>query len=123
MVVDKLFLHIGEKMNFGKMVGTVVLLMASSSVLSYESGVWTKVTQIYSKNDGSIFVYFGEDALPGCYANKGAFLTGSNIDRLYSTLLAAYLSGKDIKPLYNFRTVTEGYSGWALCDIEAVYVN
>lgn len=100
----------------------VVAFVASFPAFSYETGSWTSVQQIYSKNDGSIYVYFGANTMPGCYNNRSGYLKGSDIDRLYSTVLAAFMGGKEVLPLYRYDNRNEGYSGWGLCYVEAVYV-
>ena len=106
-------------MNIRKFI--VGLLIATSAMPSfaYESGEWTSVTQIYAKNDGAIFVYFGANAMPGCYQGKAGYIKGANVEKLYSTILAAFMAGKSIKPLYHINAAN---SGWGLCFVEAVYL-
>ncbi|ACR13944.1 hypothetical protein [Teredinibacter turnerae] len=89
---------------------------------AYEAGEWTKVAQIYAQNNGTVFVYLGSNSMTGCYNDNAAYLKGDNIDKLYSTILAAHMSEKQIKPLYQFDNTDEGYSGWGLCYIYGVYI-
>lgn len=97
----------------------LLLSICSLPALAYESGTWTKVQQIYAKNNGQIFVYFGANAMPGCYQNNAGYIRGSDIEKLYSTILAAYMAGKNIRPLYQ---IDASKTGWGLCYVEAVYI-
>lgn len=98
-----------------------LFLLASSIMTSaYETGKWSKVDQLYVKNNGQVFVYFEKDKLPNCYHEKGAFLSGSNTDRLYSMLMAAQMAGKKVLPLYQYKN--KDSTGWDMCILEAVYI-
>ena len=87
---------------------------------------WTKVVSIYSPLSGSApYITFQSGTLVGCYADSGAYMPVTNIDaaaRVYSTILSAQMAKKDIKVYYNYIPVADGYSGWGLCNIEAVFV-
>lgn len=100
-------------------IAGLVLSAFAVPSLGYESGLWTTVGQIYTKNNGQVFVSFGANAMPGCYQDKGAYLKGSDIDKLYSTVLAAFMAGKSVRPLYHIDTAK---TGWGLCYVEAVYL-
>jgi hypothetical protein len=58
---------------------SVLLFLYSMQSFAYQTGSWTTVKQIYSKNGGSIYVNYGENSLPGCYQNNSAYLKGSDI--------------------------------------------
>lgn len=106
-------------MKIRNFIAGLMLSAFAVPVLGYESGAWTTVGQIYSKNNGQVFVYFGANAMPGCYQNKAAYLKGSDIDKLYSTVLAAFMAGKSVRPLYHIDTTK---TGWGLCYVDAVYL-
>lgn len=101
-----------------------LLVSMSSNALAAEYGPATTVKYIYSRTDtGKPYVYFDENAMPGCYENKGGYLSLADekgADRTYSLLLSAFMSGKTVRVYYHFNSVEPGYNGWALCDIEAV---
>lgn len=98
----------------------VLSLLFSAQSFSYESGSWTTVTQMYVKDSGSVYVYFGANSLPGCYGNSSAFLKGANVDKLYSAILAAQMAGKSVQPLYQYWV--DGSTGWDMCYVEAIYL-
>ena len=84
----------------------------------------TKIVSIYSKNNGTSFITFESGKLPGCYSNRGAYISsGTDINKLYSTVLAAKLADKKVTVYYNYNDVSSGYSGWGLCHIEAISVS
>jgi len=86
---------------------------------------WTKVVSIYSPVTGAApYIAFQSGSLVGCYADSGAYMPLANVDaaaRVYSTILSAQMAKRDIKVYYNYNAVADGYSGWGLCNIEAVY--
>ena len=109
------------------LIGFVLLSMCSlNSNASDTSGSWTKVVYIYSPVNGAKpFIRFEPGSLPGCYADSGAYMPVNNdvaAARVYSTILSAQVAQKEIKVYYNYNSVADGYSGWGLCDIEAVYI-
>lgn len=108
-------------MRVGKLFLVLSLVLFSAGSFAYETGKWTKVTQIYAKNDGTIYVWFGSGSMPGCFANRSAFLRGSDVEKLYSTILAAQISGKSVLPLYQYWNAQNGSTGWDMCYIEAIY--
>lgn len=102
-----------------KIVFGLLVCVAPMASFAYEAGKWTTVAQIYSKNNGDIFVSFGANAMPGCYQDKGGYVKGTNIEKLYSTILAAFMAGKSVQPLYQ---IDASKTGWGLCYVEAVYL-
>lgn len=99
------------------------LCFASSSFSYDASGSWTTIEYIYSPVVGRPFITFGAGSLPGCFQDRGAFLPtdmGDATMRTYSTILAAYAAKKPIKIYFNRNSVADDYTGWGLCDIEAV---
>ena len=51
--------------------------------------------------------------------DSGGYLSGGDISKSYSTILAAFMSGKKIRPLYNINT---GSTGWGMCTITSFYI-
>ncbi|HEX7026320.1 MAG TPA: hypothetical protein VF268_03700, partial [Gammaproteobacteria bacterium] len=104
----------------------LIAMVMSSGALAVEQGPNTTVEYIYSRTDtGKPFINFADGGMPGCYANKGGYLSlvdEKGTDRTYSLLLSAFMSGKAVRVYYHFNTVEPGYSGWGLCDIEAVAI-
>jgi|GEM_PF-2365160 len=102
-----------------------ITIAFSSSIYAQDSvSLPTKIKSIYSKNNGTSFVTFEANKLPGCYSNRGAYLSsGTDISKIYSMLLAAKLADKEVVIYYNFNDVAAGYTGWSLCYIEAVSLN
>lgn len=101
----------------------IVLAIVSlySALLSAETGSWTKVSRIYTPTNGiNIFVELGKDSMPGCYNNNGAYLKGENIDRIYSTILAAKMADKSIRPYFDI--VGSDQNAWSRCNIAAIYI-
>jgi len=95
----------------------LVLLGSCNSAFASEWGPWTEVKEIYITTSGAVFVTV--NSIPGCYNNQGAYLSGSNVDRAYSTLLAAYMAKKRIRPLYNINSAS---TGWGMCTITSFFV-
>lgn len=100
------------------------LFFLSSYALAAEQGPETTVVSIYSRTDtGKPFINFADNGMPGCYANKGGYLSLADekgADRTYSLLLSAFMSGKKVRVFYHYNPVDPGYNGWGLCDIEAI---
>ena len=109
-------------MKVGRLLIITVFSLASIKSFAYESGPWTKVTQMYIKDSGAVYVYFGSNGLPGCYRNNSAYIKGSNVEKLYSALLAAQMAGKSVKPLYQYWNKDSGSTGWDMCYVEAIYL-
>jgi len=114
-------------MKLFRLVGFIFLSIYTLNVNSYDtSGTWTTVSYIYSPVTGAKpYIIFGAGSLPGCYANSGAYLPVNDAAataRVYSTILSAQVAQKKVKVYYNYNDVADGYNGWGLCDIEAVYV-
>ncbi|WP_339075288.1 hypothetical protein [Teredinibacter turnerae] len=109
-------------MKINRVLMILVFVFISVKSFAYESGPWTEVTQMYIKDSGSIYVFFGANGLPGCYGNNSAFLKGDNIERLYSALLAAKMAGQSVKPLYQYWNKENGSTGWDMCYVEAIYL-
>jgi len=107
-------------------VASIALFFNPAVYAHDKSSAYTKVKSIYSKNDGSAFITFEAGKLPGCHSNSGAYISsGTDINKLYSTVLAAKLADKKLKVYYNFNDVSSrpaDYAGWGLCYIEAVSV-
>jgi hypothetical protein len=82
----------------------------------------SKVASIYVDVNGGIFVTLSSGGLPGCYGDRGAYITTESVEgqaQLYSLILAAKLSGATVKALYNYTGVT---SGWSMCHIHGMYL-
>ncbi len=104
-------------------VATAILF--SSFIAAHDkASASTKIVSIYSKNNGTSFITFEAEKLPGCYSNRGAYISsGTDINKLYSTILAAKLADKKVTVYYNYNDVNSGYTGWSLCHIEAISVS
>ena len=99
------------------LIFTLLLPTLSHAV---EWGTYTKVSYIYVKtNGGSPYIQLGANSMPGCYNNSGGYLSGSDIKMAYSTMLAAKMSGKDVRVLYE---INEGSTGWGMCTITSFYL-
>ncbi len=88
-----------------------------------EIGKWTKVDRMYTHTNGSVFIYFGANSMPGCYGNNGGYLKNTNADgfnRVYSTLLAASMSDTTVQPFYEIVGNDQGQ--WSRCKVTAIYV-
>ena len=107
-----------KKLYFVLLISTLLLPSIASS--HDQVSTPTSIKSIYSKNNGSVFVTFDSGSLPGCYSNNGAYITGTDIDKLYSTILSAKMAEKKVRVYFNFNDVAAGYTGWSLCHIEAV---
>lgn len=113
-------------MKFRALLKCILVVMISSNALAVEQGPDTTVEYIYSRTDtGKPFINFAENGMPGCYTDRGGYLSlvdEKGADRTYSLLLSAFMSGKTVRVYYHFNSVEPGYNGWGLCDIEAVAV-
>tara|TARA_R110002060_G_scaffold880_3_gene2100 strand:+ start:2077 stop:2397 length:321 start_codon:yes stop_codon:yes gene_type:complete len=98
----------------GITIGVSLFSFYSSAV---EWGAWTEVNNIYIDTSGSAFITFA--SLPGCYNNQGAQLRGSDVDKAYATILAAFMAKKKVRPLYNTK---EGVTGWDMCTISSFFI-
>ena len=87
----------------------LILFIAFSGLLQAYDGTsdWTTVKLIYSPvSGGKPYVIFDGTSLDGCYSNSGAYLPVDNkeaSDRVYSTLLAAQMSGKPVRVFFNYK--------------------
>jgi hypothetical protein len=93
------------------------VLLVSGSALAVEWGPWTQVKEVYITTSGVPFITL--DSLPGCYNEQGAYLKGSDVDRAYSTMLAAYMAKKRVRPLY---AINENSTGWSMCTITSFFI-
>jgi hypothetical protein len=111
-------------MKFKILLKFLLVMAVNSSALALEQGPFTTVEYIYSRTDtGKPFINFADGSMPGCYANRGGYLSLADekgADRTYSLLLSAFMSEKTVRVYYQFNQVEPGYTGWALCDIIAV---
>jgi len=98
----------------------LLIFLVTFNSHSVEWGVYKKVSYIYVTTDtGSPYVQLESGAMPGCYQEAGGRLSGNDIGIAYSTILAAKMSGKEIRPLYE---INEGATGWAMCTIKSFYL-
>lgn len=98
----------------------IAMLFLSTNIMAYETGTHTKVTRIYVDNKNSIFVWFEPNALPGCFANKAAYLRADQeTERLYAMLLSVKMTDKKIQPLYEYWG--DDSSDWGRCYIKGFY--
>lgn len=98
----------------------IILLGWSIEVYAVEWGNWGKVESVYVKTDtGSPFVKFQPGTMPGCYDGSGAYLSGNDADKAYSTILAALLSKRDVRPLYE---IDPNGEGWGMCKIKSLFI-
>ena len=87
-----------------------------------DKGPWTKVKSIYAA-EGKVFVYFEAGAMPGCYEDKGGYISRSNEageNRMFSTVTAALLADRDVRVYYEF--ANEDPASWGRCNIVSVYI-
>ncbi len=100
-----------------------LFLLLPITVSAYDRvGPPTDVESVYMDVNSSTFVIFGENGMPDCWSNKGAYLpTGQNNSqaKIVSILLSAKATGQKIQVYYN---INEGGSGWSMCTIHAVQV-
>lgn len=103
-----------------------LLIVFSPSLSAAEYGPWATVVSVYQQTTKEKpFVYFSENAMPGCYRDKGGYLTTANAkgtDRTFSVILTALTAGREVRVYYVLNDVDEGYNGWGLCDIEAIHI-
>jgi len=93
------------------------ILLVGTCTLAVEWDAWVEVKEVYISTDGAAFITLA--SLPSCYNNQGAQLKGSNIDRAYSTMLAAFMAKKKVRPLY---VIKEGATGWDMCTISSFFI-
>lgn len=107
------------------MITAIVMCLLPYLCLAHDSvSSSTEIVSIYTKNNGTSFITFESGKLPGCYGNRGAYLsTGSDTSRLYSTVLSAKLANQKVVVYFNYNSVADDYHGWGLCHIEAIVVN
>ncbi len=83
-------------------------------------GAWADVVNVYVKTDASSpYVQLGSNAMPGCYNNSGGYLSGSDVDRAYSTVLSALMGRRKVRVLYE---INEGSTGWGMCTIKSLFI-
>lgn len=99
-----------------KGVVAAISLMSMNS-LAVEWGPWTEVKEVYITTSGSAFITFA--SLPGCYNGQGGYLQGSDVDKAYATMLAAFMAKKRVRPLYS---INEGTTGWSMCTISSFFI-
>gem|GEM_PF-6084216 len=46
-------------------------------------------------------------------------MSGSDVDRAYSTVLSALMGGRKVRVLYE---INEGSTGWGMCTIKPLFV-
>lgn len=100
-----------------------VFLLAFNALAHDSVSPPTKIISIYTKNSGSVYVTFESETLQGCYGNRGAYLNGTDVDKLYALLLSAKMSDKKVTVYFNFNDTAADYSGWGLCHIEAISIS
>lgn len=94
-------------------------VLTASSVSASERGSWAEVAFVHiSATDTAIpYISFKGKPMPGCYGDNGGYLEG---DKAYSTILAAHLAGREVRPLYDI--VGGDTSKWSACRIRSIYV-
>ena len=92
--------------------------LLSIKASAVEWGTYTHVKHVYVAHSGSVFITL--DTLPGCYQEQGAYLAGSDNDKAYSTILAAFMAQKKVLPLYEI--VKPDSTGWDKCQITSFFV-
>ncbi|GAB1624089.1 hypothetical protein AAOGI_41390 [Agarivorans albus] len=98
----------------------LLVLLVSINSHAVEWGVFKRVSFVYVKTDsGPPYIQFQSGAMPGCYQNAGGYLSGNDISIAYSTILAAKMAGKEVRPLYQ---INEGATGWGMCTIKSFYL-
>lgn len=110
---------VDKKMKKVTVVGLILVLFVTVNTHAVEWGNWTNVTYIYTKTDAALpFVQFKPGSMPGCYQDAGGYLEGDDVDKAYSTVLAALMGGREIRPLYEIRSD----EGWGMCRIKSIYI-
>jgi hypothetical protein len=92
----------------------------SIEAIANEQGNMTQVESIYVGTDSTARPYVTmkeSNSMPGCHGNRGGYLYGDDIDKAYSTVLAALKSGSDIRAYYQLNPNNEG---WSKCYIKAI---
>lgn len=105
-----------------KVLFLLTSILMSASAFSLEWGNWTKIREIYTQTDsGSPYIQMVTDnnPMPGCHGNSGGYLKGTDIDKAYSAVLAALLSNRQVRPLYEINTEA---TGWSQCYIKSIYI-
>ena len=101
---------------------TSTLAISNTAHSSDQTGPWTTVEMIYARSTGvSMFVYFANGGMPGCYNDKGGYLgeVNDDTDQIYSTVLSALVAEREVQVFFNFTGATEG---WGMCRIEAIHI-
>lgn len=100
-------------------VGLIFMLFLAFNANAIEWGNWSTVSYIFTKTDTALpFVHFKTGSMPGCYQDAGGYLEGDDVDKAYSTVLAALMGGREIRPLYEIRSD----EGWGMCRIKSIYI-
>lgn len=105
------------------LVISIYLILSTNIANSVEWGKWEHIKEIYTPVDGgSPYIQFETSSapLPGCYADSGAYLIGSDLSRSYSALLAVLMANKKIRPLYEIHNPND--QGWGRCKITSFYI-
>ncbi len=109
-----------------KNILSVLALLFTPVVSAAEYGPWTTVESIYQQTANETpFISFGENSMPGCYGNNGGYLGKLNekgSERTFSLILTALTAGREVRVYYHFNDVASDYTGWGICDIDAIYI-
>lgn len=99
---------------------SLIALASATTANAVEWGAWAQVHYVYVKTDaGRPFVFFKGASMPGCYQESGGYLYGDSDEKAYSTVLAAFMAGREVRPLYE---IVSGGSGWGMCRITSIYM-
>lgn len=105
-----------------KIVSSSVLFLLvtfSQFSLSLEEGLSSEVEAIYLGTDTGSYPYVtlkDSGSMPGCHAERGGYLHGTDINRAYSSVLAALRAGSKVRAYYQLNS---GNEGWGKCFIKA----
>jgi hypothetical protein len=104
--------------------GALAAVLASNSALAAIGPTQSplRITAMYTKDNGSIYVAFQPGAMPGCYANSGGYLFSSNtfFKEIYAQLLTLVASGGiQASVIYTQNTPT---GNWGDCTVDGLYL-
>jgi hypothetical protein len=105
---------------------SIIVILISPTLLAAEYGPWTTVEKIYQQTlNETPYINFGENSMPGCHGNNGGYLGKLNekgSERTFSLILTALTAGREVRVYYRFNDVASDYTGWGLCDIDAIHI-
>ena len=109
-----------------KTIISIAILLFTQMTSAAEVGPWTTVEKIYQQTTKEApYINFGGNSMPGCHNNNGGYLGKLNekgSERTFSLILTALTAGREVRVYYRFNDVASDYSGWGLCDIDAIHI-